>query len=95
MSTTAAALELLPVQYGDTSGTITTDEDDAKTATYFTPGADVYVALKRSATGKWMFDFSDYIAGDGPIWRRRWSTAAEALVWLSARDKRTVTEVQP
>lgn len=95
MSTTAAALELLPVQYGDASSTITTDEAAAKTATYFTPDGNVYLALKRSATGKWMFDVSDYIAGDGPIWRRRWSTAGEALAWLSGRDKRAVTEVQP
>jgi hypothetical protein len=92
---TAVALELLPVQYGDATGTITTEERDATTATYFTPDSDVYLALKRSPTRKWMFDFSDYIAGDGPIWRHRWPTPAAALEWLAARDKRTVTQVQP
>jgi hypothetical protein len=91
---TAVALELLPVQYGDATGTVITDEDAAATAVYFTPDAAVYVALKRSVRGKWMFTVSDYFPGDGPIWRQRWLTAADALAWLAARDERTVSEVE-
>ncbi len=77
-------IEVTAISFSGWDGYITHDEDDAKDATLFTPGADVVVTLDRGSGGRWMFHYSDYLTPSDDLRERSWRRAADAFADLAA-----------